>query len=157
MLHLFFRIITLCYSESWPLSRKDATRWNVAVRLPDTADCSLRRSQGDATRPSSGRAARCEGELSGWLLATRVAPPCLSAPGSFRHVLHQPVYQHLAPCDTCRTTLCFSTLSYRTPITLPSHNSKFLLPASANCASYPILAAALPSIHASAPPPHCPS
>jgi hypothetical protein len=105
MLHLFYRIITLRYSASWPLSRKGATRWNVAVRSADTADCSLRRRQEDATPPSSSRAARCEGELSA---------------GSFRQVLHR-----TAPH---RTALCISTFSYRKFRTaLPSHSSQFLL------------------------------
>jgi hypothetical protein len=66
MLYLFFRIIKLRYSASWPISRKVATRWNVAVRFPNTADCSLRlRPEEGATPPASDRA------LS-----------------SFRHVLH---------------------------------------------------------------------
>ena len=120
MLHLFYRIITLCYSASWPLSRKDATRLNVAVRFPDTADCSLRRSREDATPPSSGRADRCEGEL--WA-------------GSFRHVLHRPVYQHIQ----------LQKVPHCSPLT------QFTVSV-ANCANYPILVAALPSTYASRPP-----
>jgi hypothetical protein len=107
MLHVFFTIIKLCCAASWPLSGKDATRWNVAVRFPDTADCSLRRRlQEGATPPATGRAARCVGELS-------------------------------APSDTCCTTLCISALGTRKfRITIPSHSWKFLSPFSANCASY---------------------
>jgi len=118
MLRLFYRIITLCYSTSWPLSRKDATRWNVAVLFPDTADCSLRRCQEDATPPSSGRAARCEGDLSA---------------GPFRHVLHHPVFQHIqlqtVPHSSPLTQLTVSVANCANyPILQPPYHRHMLHP-----------------------------